>query len=107
MTNDDIAEKVIAHDAAIQGMSDRLNRVEDNYKLLLDMAGSVKSLSLDMKYMSRAQEKLTKQVERLEHQPADDFKNLKRTILGCIISAVFGGLCSAIMAYVIHGGLAL
>ena len=54
-----------------------------------------------MEYMAKEQQKQGERLERLEHEPTDEYKHYKRLIIGCIITTVIGTVLGAILANVL------
>lgn len=105
MTNEEIAVELKDHENQIKSLKHRMNNVEESYKALSELATSVKVLAVNMKHMADEQTKQGERLERLEQEPAEEHKNNKRTIINCIITGIISAAISAIMTFIISGGL--
>lgn len=105
MTNEEIAVKLENHENQIKSLKHRMDDVKDSYKALSELATSVKVLAVNMEHMAKEQTEQGERLKRLEEEPAEAHKNNKRTIINCIISGVIGAVISAVMTFIISGGL--
>lgn len=75
----------------------RIKDLEDGFKQFIDLAMSVKELTLAVKSMVEEQKKQGERLEKLEDVPADNWRTLK---VG-FISAMAGGIGTAIIGFLI------
>lgn len=101
MTNEEIAVKLENHEQEIKSLKHRMNEREKTDETLVELTTSVKTLSLNMEYMLKEQQKQGEHLERLEHEPTDEYKHYKRLIIGCIITTVIGAVLGVILATVL------
>lgn len=108
VTDEAIAVKFENHEQEIKSLKHRMNEREENDKTLLELTVSVKSLATNMEYTAKEQQKLTKEqqkqgerLERLEHEPTEEYKHYKRLIIGCVITTVIGAIVGAILTSVL------
>ena len=85
-----------------------MQKQEENYKILNEMATSIKTLTVNMEYqvketqkINEQQQKIDERLERIEHEPTEDYKHYKRLIIGCIITTVIGAVVGAILTTVL------
>lgn len=89
------------HDNKIENLHHRVKNVEQKQEALLELATSVKELSINMKYMVEEQQRQGERLEALEKAPADEAKYIRRQIIGAIISALIGAGIGALLALII------
>lgn len=102
MTNEDIAVRLENHEQEIKSLKHRMDEQEDKDKTLTELTISVKTLATNMEYMAKEQQKQGERLERLEHEPADNYKHYKRLVIGCVLTTIMGALLGAILANIIH-----
>lgn len=102
MTNEDIAVRLENHEQEIKSLKHRMDEQEGKDKTLTELTISVKTLATNMEYMAKEQQKQGKRLERLEHEPADNYKHYKRLVIGCVLTTIMGALLGAILANIIH-----
>ena len=98
MTDEAIAVRLENHEQEIKSLKHRMDEREEKDKTLSDLTTSVRTLAVNMEYMAKEQQKQGERLERLEHEPTDDYKRL---IIGCIITTVIGTVLGAILANVL------
>lgn len=108
VTAEEIAIRFTDHENEIKSLKHRMNEREAKDKTLLELTVSVKSLATNMEYTAKEQQKLTKEqqkqgerLERLEHEPTEEYKHYKRLVIGCVITTVIGAVLGAILANVL------
>lgn len=101
MTNEEIAVTLKDHENEIKSLKHRMNEREEKDKTLSDLATSVKTLAVNMEYMAKEQQKQGERLERLEHEPVEDFKHYKRVVFGCLITGVLGTVLGAVLATIL------
>lgn len=102
MTNEDIAVRLENHEQEIKSLKHRMDEQEGKGKTLTELTISVKTLATNMEYMAKEQQKQGERLERLEHEPADNYKHYKRLVIGCVLTTIMGALLGAILANIIH-----
>lgn len=102
VTNEDIAVKLENHEQEIKSLKHRMSEREKADEALIELTTSVKTLGLNMEYMLKEQQKQGEHLERLEHEPADNYKHYKRLVIGCVLTTIMGALLGAILANIIH-----
>lgn len=101
MTDEAIAVRLENHEQEIKSLKHRMDEREEKDKTLSDLTTSVRTLAVNMEYMAKEQQKQGERLERLEHEPTDEYKHYKRLIIGCIITTVIGTVLGAILANVL------
>lgn len=102
MTNEDIAVRLENHEQEIKSLKHRMDEQEGKDKTLTELTISVKTLATNMEYMAKEQQKQGERLERLEHEPADNYKHYKRLVIGCVLTTIIGALLGVILANIIH-----
>ena len=74
---------------------------EEQQATLNKLASSVDVLAVNMKHMADEQKSQREHIERLEKEPAEEFKHYKRLIIGCVITTIIGAVVGAILATVL------
>lgn len=92
MTNEDIAVRLEGHEHEIKSLKHRMDDQEEQAKTLNDLVISVKELALNMKNMIDEQQRQGARLSKLENEPSDNWKSVKRTAVTAIISTVAGAL---------------
>ena len=105
MTQEEIAIKLQDHENQIKSLKHRMDEAEEKDKTLAELTTSVKTLAVNMEYMAKEQQKQGERLERLEREPSENFKHYKRTAIGCIITGVISAIISAVMTFIISGGI--
>ena len=110
MTTEEVAVELEHHRNEISSLKHRMNKCEEQTDLLNRLVNSTDKLALNMEYMAKEQqkqgaslEKQSQRLEKLEHEPADDFKHYKKVVIGCIITGVLSALIGAIFTLIIKG----
>ncbi len=101
MTDEAIAVRLENHEQEIKSLKHRMDEREEKDKTLSELTTSVRTLAVNMEYMAKEQQKQGERLERLEHEPTDEYKHYKRLIIGCIITTVIGTVLGAILANVL------
>lgn len=101
MTDEAIAVRLENHEQEIKSLKHRMDEREERDKTLSELTTSVRTLAVNMEYMAKEQQKQGERLERLEHEPTDEYKHYKRLIIGCIITTVIGTVLGAILANVL------
>ena len=101
MTDEAIAVRLENHEQEIKSLKHRMDEREEKDKTLSELTTSVRTLAVNMEYMAKEQQKQGERLERLEHEPTDEYKHYKRLVIGCIITTVIGTVLGAILANVL------
>lgn len=101
MTNEEIAVKFEDHEHEIKSLKHRMTKCEEQQGILNKMVNSMDKLALKMDYMAEEQKKQGEHIEKLEKEPAEDFKHYKRLAIGCVITTVVGAILGAVLATIL------
>jgi len=100
MTEQDVAIRLNDHDHEIGSLKHRVKSCEENQKVQYDLIRTVDKLANAMENMLTEQKSQGKRLERLECEPANDFKYYKRLIVGYVITGIIGVILGAIFALI-------
>ena len=101
MTNEDIAVRLEHLDQEVKSLKHRMTEQEGKDKILTELTISVKTLATNMEYMAKEQQRQGERLERLEHEPSENFKYYKRLVIGCVITSIIGIIVGAVFASII------
>ena len=75
-------------DQRIKRVEVRIEEAEGNIKTLTELTSAVKELAINMKGVERELTKQGERLEKIEQEPADTWKTVKRTIITVVITAL-------------------
>ena len=101
MTTEEIAVRFEDHEHEIKSLKHRVGKCEEQQATLQKLVNSVDVLAVNMKHMAEEQKRQCEHIEKLEKEPAEDYKHYKRTIIGCVITTVLGTVLGVILATII------
>ena len=85
MTDEAIAVRLENHEQEIKSLKHRMDEREEKDKTLSELTTSVRTLAVNMEYMAKEQQKQGERLERLEHEPTDEYKHYKRLISAALL----------------------
>lgn len=98
MTDEEIAVILAEHGKEIGSLKYRMKDVESVTKSINELAISVHELTLNMRQTLDRLESHGERIKLLEKEPADNWRNMKTTIITAIIGCVVGAIIGAIIA---------
>ena len=101
MTNEEIAVKFEDHEHEIKSLKHRMSKCEEQQMILSKIGSSMDKLVIKMDYMAEEQKKQGEHIEKLEKEPAEEFKHYKRLLIGCVITTVVGAILGAVLASIL------
>ena len=101
MTNEEIAVKFEDHEHEIKSLKHRMNKCEEEQSTLNKLANSVDVLAVNMKHMADEQKRQCEHIEKLEKEPAEEYKHYKRLVFGCVITTILGAVVGAALAVIL------
>lgn len=101
VTAEEIAIKFTDHENEIKSLKHRMDKREKTDEILIELTTQIKTVSFNVEYIAKEQQKQGERLERLEHEPTDEYKYYKRQIISCIITAVIGAVIGAVLVNVI------
>ena len=102
MNVEDIVIKLTEHGKEIGTLKHRMSDVEEAVKAQISLARSVDKLATNMEYMCKEQASQGKRLERLEQEPAEDFRHYKRVLITAVAGTLIGAVIGAVLALVIQ-----
>lgn len=101
----ELETKVVQHEEQIKTLFNKTSRLENITTELNKLAMSVEKLAINQSAMIEQQKSLREDIDQIKEQPTKDAKEIKMTIIKCIITGVLSALVGAILALVIRGGI--
>ena len=101
MTNEEIAVKFEDHEHEIKSLKHRMEKCEEQQATLNKLVNSVDVLAVNMSHMAEEQKKQGEHIEKLEKEPAEDFKHYKRLLIGCVITTIVGAVVGALLTTIL------
>lgn len=95
------AERIIAIEKDVEGIKGRLDKVEDKQESFNELVICVKELAFNMKQMTEVQKQQNERLEKLEQEPLDNAKFIRREVIKTVISVLVGGFVGALLALLI------
>ena len=77
-------------DAENERQNNRIKLLEDNVKKITDLTVSVEKIAINMAIMVEELKKQGERLEKLETEPAEESKQIKKTFITTIISTIIG-----------------
>ena len=96
VTDEEIAVKFNSLEHETKSAKHRLDDLEIQNKAIQDLALSVRELTLNMGNMMEEQRCQGADIEKLKSEPAENWDNMKRTIINTIVGAGAGALATGI-----------
>lgn len=84
-------------DERIHRSEKRIDQVERDVRTLTELTTAVKEMAIHMEGVKEELAKQGERLEKIEAEPADSWKTVKRTILTVIITAVVTGVVAALI----------
>lgn len=101
MTHEEIAVKFEDHEHEIKSLKHRVTKCEEQNTTLNKLVNSVDILAVNMKHMADEQKSQREHIEKLEKEPAEEYKHYKRLTIGCVITTIAGAILGAILATIL------
>ena len=92
MTDVEIAAKFAEHENRIKVCEHREQDLEDKQEKIQELTISVKELALSVKTMAETQVDQGKRIKTLEDVPANNWKDVMKTVVTVIASTIVGVL---------------
>lgn len=101
MTAEEVAVKFAQHEQRIKVSEHRISDLEEEQKQIYELTASVKELAISVKTMVEEQKEQGERIKRLEEEPADNIRLIKRTALTSAVSVVIGALVTGIIVMLV------
>lgn len=99
MENEMIAT-VAEHGVKIISLEKRVKELEAVNKQIQELTISVHDLANSVSDMVNIQKKHGEEIEKMKEEPAQNWKNLKSTIITCIITALVSGAIGSLITFI-------
>lgn len=103
MSEQEIKLKLNDHDHEIKSLKHRVDSVEKKQKDIYELTTAVNKLAVSVEFMAKEQSAQGERLQKLEAQPLEDVRYVKRTVISCIITTVVGGVIGALLTLLIGG----
>lgn len=94
---EEIEKMVARHDEQIKVANHRIEDLEKQGESLNSIALSVERLTVTLQNMVETMKNHTTRLEKIERVPADNWKDMRKTIISTVISTLVGGVVGAII----------
>ena len=103
MIEEQMILKLNDHDHEIASLKHRVTNIETKQTEIGQLTLSVNELATNMKYMVEEQKNQGDRLERLEKEPLETSKFVRRTLISSVISTVVGAILGAILVLILKG----
>lgn len=97
MIEHEVAVKLENHDQQIKSLKHRMDGQEKQDETMQELVVSVKLLAVNMENMLEAQKAQGERLEKLESEPGENWKNMKRTAISTIVSTLVGAIAGGLI----------
>lgn len=97
MTAEEIAVTLGEHGQRLKVSEHRIKDLEEEQKQIYELTASVKELAISVKNMVEEQKEQGERIKRLEEEPVDNVRLMKRTALTSAVSVIIGALITGII----------
>lgn len=97
MTDEEISVKLEGHEHEIGSLKHRMEKQEEQNKVIQNLVMSVQKLALTMEAMVKEQSMQGERLKKLEDEPAERWNSAKKTAFTTIISVVAGALATGLI----------
>lgn len=100
MTETEVAVTIAEHNKEIGSLKHRMDEQEAQNKIIQDLILSVQKLAFNMESMLKEQTRQGDRLQKLESEPADNWKETKRTIITSVISTLAGATTTGLIVLI-------
>lgn len=100
MTETEVAVTIAEHGKEIGSLKHRMDEQEAQNKIIQDLILSVQKLAFNMESMLKEQTRQGDRLQKLESEPADNWKETKRTIITSVISTLAGAASTGLIVLI-------
>lgn len=90
MTEVEIVKILENHNTRINSLEERMDKMEKVQNQILELTRSVDKLSIAVENMVKVQQMQAERIEKIESQPAENWKTMTKTMVTVVISALVG-----------------
>ncbi len=94
-------ERVIKLEAQVEHHSESIKEINKKVDNITNLTISVKELATEVKMMREEQTKLTARVDQIEKEPAEEYKELKKSTTRQIVTFIVGAILSGIAVFLL------
>ena len=98
MNDTEIAVMLEGHEHEIGSLKHRVSDLEEQGRVIQDLAISVNRMAVSMENMLTEQRRQGERLEKLEREPAEAGKQVKMAIITALIGAVVGAVVTALLS---------
>ena len=101
MTEENTVERLKELEVKYENMDRSINEVKNDVSDLKRLTTAVEVIALKTTAVNDKVDKIDIRLDKIEAEPGDDFRQLKRTIISCACTTAIGALIGAVLALVI------
>ena len=90
------------HDHEIAELRGRICACEEKRDTILKLTSAVHELGINMKHMLEEQRRQGERLSKLEAEPVDNARFMRRQVIGAIASGVVGTILGALLALILR-----
>lgn len=91
------ARELAEHEQRLVNVEHRVKNLESMQNSMNNLIRSVDKLAFNMEGMLTEQKRQGERLKKLEQEPADDWKSMRRTIITTIVGVISGALASGLL----------
>ena len=92
-----VAVKIAEHGKEIGSLKHRMGDVEQEVKVITNLAMSVERLAMSVETLAKEQSKHGEKIAHLEAEPAKKWNNMMKTIFNTIVGAIAGAFATGVI----------
>ena len=93
----DLIERVVKVEESAKSAHHRLNKVEENQEILMEMNSNIRVLAEQYKNQSTKIDKVEKDVEALKKIPAKRWESIIATVITVLVGAIVGAVITIVI----------
>ena len=101
MTEENTVERLKELEVKYENMDRSINEVKNDVSDLKRLTTAVEVIALKTTAVNDKVDKIDIRLDKIEAEPGDDFRQLKRTLISCACTTAIGALIGAVLALVI------
>ena len=101
MTEENTVERLKELEVKYENMDRSINEVKNDVSDLKRLTTAVEVIALKTTAVNDKVDKIDIRLDKIEAEPGDAFRQLKRTIISCACTTAIGALIGAVLALVI------
>ena len=101
MSNEELIIEVTNNKKDIQSLKERMTKVEENANVMIELCKNVEKMAINMEHMAQEQKEIKERVTKIENEPAEEYRHIRRTIITSIVTAIVGAILGALIALIL------